>query len=58
MYNAQGQVVDTLVSEVLPAGPHTVEWKAGGLPAGAYIYRMTAGNFTAERKAIVVGRED
>ena len=58
VYNAQGQVVDTLVSEVLPAGPHTVEWKAGGLPAGAYIYRMTAGNFTAERKAIVVGRED
>ena len=58
VYNAHGQVVDTLVSEVLPAGQHRVEWKAGGLPPGAYIYRMTAGNFTAERKAIVVGRED
>ena len=58
VYNAQGQLVDTLVNEMLPAGPHTVEWKIKGLAPGTYIYRIMAGDFKAERQAVVLGTED
>ena len=41
IYNAQGQLVATLLDEALPAGEHTITWNAVNLPAGIYYYRLT-----------------
>ena len=53
VYNLQGQLLDTLVNGVLPRGQHSVEWKVKNLPPGTYFYRMVAGGYSAEMKAVI-----
>ena len=45
VYNALGQVVATLVSEVVGMGTHEAVFNGTELPAGTYYYTMKAGNF-------------
>lgn len=59
IYNIQGQLVRTVVLGELPAGSHHVAWDAtddtGKLVAsGVYVYRITAGKFTAQRKLVLM----
>jgi hypothetical protein len=40
IYNLLGQEVATLVDELKPMGEHQVQWQAGDLPSGVYVYRL------------------
>jgi hypothetical protein len=55
VYNAQGQLVKTLVSEELGAGTYRVDWDGrdeSGLKvsSGVYVYRMQSGTFSDAKK--------
>jgi len=61
IYNVAGRLVRTLVNESLAAGPHVVVWDGlnqDGRQAasGVYFYRMAAGSFTSQRKAVLLTR--
>jgi len=47
VYNTLGMQVAELVNESLPEGRYEVPFDASGLPAGSYLCRMVAGDFTA-----------
>jgi hypothetical protein len=55
IYNILGQVVNTLVDEVLPAGVHSVKWdgkneQGGDVASGVYFYRIKAGDYDSIMK--------
>jgi len=52
--NVLGQVVETLVDRRVDAGQHTVIWNAANYASGAYLYRLTAGEFTETRKMVLL----
>lgn len=54
VYNLLGQEVATLVNERLTAGAHTVQFNAGQLASGVYIYRLTSGSFVQTRKMMLI----
>lgn len=56
VYNTLGQKVATLVDETKEAGRYEVDLDAGsnGLSSGVYIYRLSAGDFTASKRMTVV----
>ena len=59
VYNSVGQQVATLVDEIKSAGHHAIVWSAKddqgqALPAGIYVYRIKAGDFTSVRKMLLV----
>jgi hypothetical protein len=54
VYNTLGQEVATLVNETKPGGAYTVEFNAGNLASGVYLYRLQAGNFVETRKLVVL----
>ncbi len=54
VYDMLGKEVAELVNENKPAGNYTVEFNASNLPSGVYIYKLTAGKFTAVKKLILL----
>jgi hypothetical protein len=52
--NALGQEVATLVNGNVEAGTYKAQFDATNLPNGIYYYKMTAGNFTATHKMILM----
>ncbi|NUN09759.1 MAG: T9SS type A sorting domain-containing protein [Ignavibacteriaceae bacterium] len=54
VYDLLGREVATLVNEKQGAGNYEVEFKAGDLPSGIYIYRLTAGSANSTRKMQLV----
>ena len=54
VYNLLGQQVAELVSAVLPAGEHSVKFNAADLPSGLYIYRISAGSYSAVQKMMLI----
>ncbi|MEJ2053380.1 MAG: cellulase family glycosylhydrolase [Calditrichaceae bacterium] len=54
IYNLLGQKVCTLVSEKQEAGNHRVDWNAGGVASGVYIYQLRAGSYTEMRKMLLL----
>lgn len=54
IYNIIGEEVAILVNSDRSAGYHTVEWNAGALPSGMYIYRFVSGDFVETRKLLLV----
>jgi hypothetical protein len=59
VYNTAGQLVRTLVNGRQGAGTHSVRWDGRNdagrkLPAGAYLYRLQAGDRTMTRKLVLV----
>ncbi len=55
VYNVLGQVVKTLVDDVLPAGNHAVKWDGTSdqgheVSSGVYFYRIKAGDFESTQK--------
>jgi hypothetical protein len=53
IYNITGQIVDEF-SGSADAGTVEVEWDASKLASGVYFYRLTSGNFTATKKAVLL----
>jgi hypothetical protein len=64
VFDILGNEVATLVNEEKEAGIYEVEFSAIGgsasggnasaLPSGIYFYRLTAGDFTATKKMLVI----
>ena len=59
VYNLLGREVRTLVSTVLAAGQHTINWdsrdNAGqAVASGVYFYRLEAGDHTMTRKMMLL----
>jgi len=54
IFNIVGQKVATLVDEPMVAGYHAVQFDAGNLPSGLYLYRVQAGEWTALKKMMLV----
>ena len=55
VYNILGQVVNTLVNEMLPAGVHSVTWngkneQGNDVTSGIYFYRIKAGDYESIQK--------
>ena len=55
VYNLLGEKVATLANGVQPAGASpAITFSANGLPAGIYIYRLIANNFTEVKKMVLL----
>ena len=54
IFDLLGRKVDELVHEDKPAGWHQVVYDTGDLPAGLYVYGLTADRWQAHRNLIVV----
>lgn len=59
IYNSLGQLVKILVDKNMEAGIHSVFWDGedeNGLPSssGIYVSRLTAGNFIAKKKMLLI----
>jgi hypothetical protein len=55
VYDMKGQLINTLVNEVLPEGTYPATWNGTDMngnvmPSGTYIAKMTAGTFTSSIK--------
>ncbi|WP_457652732.1 T9SS type A sorting domain-containing protein [Rhodocaloribacter sp.] len=54
VYDVTGREVTRLAEGFLEAGFHSVVWEAPPLSSGLYLYRLTAGNFTATRRMMLL----
>jgi len=54
IYNALGEVVQTLVNKELPAGNYNFNWDAGDMPSGVYFYRLNSGKLNQTKKAMLI----
>ncbi len=59
IYNMLGELVETIADGTYEAGYHKVTFQAssakgGGLPSGAYIYRIESADFVQVRKMILI----
>ncbi|HEY3296554.1 MAG TPA: carboxypeptidase regulatory-like domain-containing protein [bacterium] len=54
VYNVMGQEVAMLVNGKYAAGRYQVSFDAGNLPSGLYLVKMTAGNYTAMNKMMLL----
>lgn len=54
IYNAQGQLVETMVNGQLSAGAHSYTFNAENLPSGVYYYKLQSGNDVQTRKMILM----
>ncbi len=53
VFNMLGQKVSELVDGVLSAGPHCTSWDAENLSSGIYFLKMTVGDNSITKKALV-----
>lgn len=54
IYNAMGQVVDTILDEKREAGTNSVNFSSQNISTGVYFYRISAGPHSEVRKMMVV----
>ncbi len=54
VYNLRGQKIETLVDRRLQAGTFETIWNAGAYASGVYFYRLQAGNYSKQKKMILV----
>ena len=54
VYDVLGREVSTLVNEVKEPGTYTVQFDGSYLASGVYVYRLSAGDFLATRKVILM----
>jgi len=54
VYDALGREVRRLIEEQHAAGPHAVEFIAGDLPSGIYLYRLEAGGRQTTRTMVLL----
>ena len=54
VYNILGEKVADIVNNNMSAGSHRVKFDGSNLSSGVYIYRITAGEFTAVKKMMLL----
>jgi len=59
VYNIKGQMVKTLVKDILPAGTHSVVWDGKdtanrAVSSGVYLYKMKAGKYQETKKMLLM----
>jgi hypothetical protein len=54
VFTTLGQRVATLVNEQEEAGYHDVAFNATGLASGAYFYTITAGDYRASNRLVLL----
>ena len=54
VYNVLGQLIEVLVNENQNAGSHSVIWDAIDVNAGLYFYHISAGEYSAVRKCLII----
>jgi hypothetical protein len=54
LFDLLGRQVDVLERGFLSAGRHVYEWNASNRASGVYLYRLTAGEFVAERTLVLM----
>ncbi len=54
IYNALGEVVETLVNKELSAGSYNFNWNATDIPSGVYFYWLNSGKFNQTKKALLL----
>jgi Kelch motif/Secretion system C-terminal sorting domain len=54
VYDILGREVRTLVDKIERPGKYEVQFDAGNLPSGAYIYRLESGNGISYRKMVLI----
>ncbi|MCE5250286.1 T9SS type A sorting domain-containing protein [bacterium] len=50
VFNVAGQKIDTIASEFMSAGSHSITWNASGFSAGVYFYTVKSGEFSRTMK--------
>lgn len=54
VFNTLGQQIATLVQGEREAGYHEVQFDGSGLSSGVYFYRLTAGDYVATKKLLIL----
>ncbi len=54
VYDLLARELATIVTQDYLAGTHTLRWDARSLPSGVYVYRITAGEYVAQKKLILL----
>jgi len=54
VFDILGRQINTIVDEVMSAGNYKLDFNASDLASGSYFYRMTAGDFVAVKKFVVL----
>jgi len=54
IYDIQGRIIETIISQNLSAGSYSVEWIAGNLSSGIYFYKIHSGDYTEARNMILL----
>ena len=54
IYNIAGREIETIENNVRSAGTYTVTFDAKQLASGVYIYRLTANNYSAAKKFVLI----
>ena len=54
IYDILGREIKTLVRKEYAPGTHSVEFNAAEVPSGVYLYKLTAGDYSAVKKMMVI----
>jgi len=54
LFSINGQEIKTILEAPMSAGHHKILFNAQDLPSGIYMYQITAGNFKASRKLVLM----
>lgn len=54
VYDVTGRLIERLVDGFQPAGDHSVQWEAKGVPSGVYFYRVEAAEFVQTSRMILL----
>jgi hypothetical protein len=54
VYDLLGRNVATILDANLSAGHHRITFRSQDLPSGLYFYRLTAGEFVAQKKMVIL----
>jgi hypothetical protein len=54
IFGITGSEEATLINQPLAAGNYTYEWNAEGFSSGIYIYRLTVGDYSTDKKMVLV----
>jgi hypothetical protein len=54
VYDVLGREVAVLLDANVRSGDHTLVWDASGNPSGIYMYNLTAGEYSATKKMIIM----
>lgn len=54
IYNVSGEYIATLVKDYMPAGYHSIQFVADGLPSGVYIYKLITDEISLSKKMVLM----